>query len=326
MPFTTKRETLSPGPGNSALLSAAGTNEGNIMHVRFLTKAFLSTLVLGMALAVDAANGPPPQRLDDPDAVESRLENLQRLLGKSASTKRIEESDNDEAKRLKAEAEEHVKAAGTLLQDGQTLKASEQLQLATDKMFTAIRAAGAGQVGEEKKRHDFNDRFESTNVLVLALERIAEEKGQQQRYAGEIRAIRAKMDLAQRRADKGDMVAARSDIDGAYEEAKAAVEGLRQGDTLVRSLNFANKEEEYRYELDRNDTHQMLVKVLLEDRALDARAQEAVDQRVKTASGLRKKAEKEAASGDFGAAVTTLEAATKELVRAIRSAGVYIPG
>ena len=248
------------------------------MHVRILTKGFLSILLLGVALAADAANGPPPQRLDDPDAVESRLENLQRLVGKSASAKRIEESGNEEAKLLKAEAEEHVEAAGTLLQEGQTLEASEQLQLATDKMFTAIRTAGADQVGEEKKRTDYDNRYESTEVLVSALERIAEEKGQQQRYAGETRAIRAKMDLAQRQADKGDLVAAKSDIDAAYEEAKAAVEGLRQGDTLVRSLNFANKEEEYVYELDRNDTHQMLVKVLLQDRPLDARAQEAVDQ------------------------------------------------
>lgn len=312
--------------GSSRLLPAAGTNEGFIMHVRFLTKTFLSILALGVALSVNAGNGPPPQRLDDPDAVESRLENVQRLLGRSASAMRIEESGNDEAKRLKSEAEEHVEAAGTFLQEGQTLKASEQLQLATDKMFTAIRAAGAGQGGEKKKRTDFDNRLESTNALVSALERIAEEKGQQQRYAGETRAIRAKMDLAQRRADKGDWATAQSDIDGAYEEAKAAVEGLRQGDTLVRSLNFADKEEEYVYELDRNDTHQMLVKVLLQDRALDARAQEAVDQRVKAANGLRNKAEKEAASGDFDAAVATLEAATKELVRAIRSAGVYIPG
>ena len=296
------------------------------MHVRLLTKTLLAIPTLGLALAVAAANGPPPQRLDDPDAVASRLENLERLLGKSASAKHIEEGDNQEAKGLKAEAEEHVKAAGNLLRQGQTVKASEQLQLATDKMFTAIRTAGAGESVEEKKRADFDNLVESTNVLVSALERIAEEKGQQQRYAGKTRAIRAKMDLAQRRADNGDMAAAKSDIDGAYQEAKAAVEHLRQGDTLVRSLNFANKEEEYVYELDRNDTHQMLVKVLLQDRALNAKAQEAVDQRVKTASGLRKKAEKEAASGDFDAAVGTLEEATKELVRAIRSAGVYIPG
>ena len=39
---------------------------------------------------------------------------------------------------------------------------------------------------------------------------------------------------------------------------------MRSGDTLVRSLNFASKEEEYRYEIDRNDTHQMLIKVLVE--------------------------------------------------------------
>ena len=105
--------------------------------------------------------------------------------------------------------------------------------------------------------------------------------------------------------------------------AKAGISGLRSGDTLVRSLNFASKEEEYHYEVDRNNTHQMLIKVLLEDKkAADAMIQTYVTK----ARELRGRADAAAAAKDYGGAVRLLEESTAELVRAIRNAGVYIPG
>jgi len=102
---------------------------------------------------------------------------------------------------------------------------------------------------------------------------------------------------------------------------------MRRGDTLVRSLNFATKREEYDYEIDRNDTHRMLVNVLLEERrasnpALDRSVRNFLDE----AARLRGEAEQQAQKGGFDAAIKTLEDSTRELVRAIRGAGVYIPG
>jgi hypothetical protein len=44
------------------------------------------------------------------------------------------------------------------------------------------------------------------------------------------------------------------------------------------------------------------------------------------AEQLRIQADKQASAGEFEDAVSTLEQSTKEIVRAIRSAGVYIPG
>ena len=44
------------------------------------------------------------------------------------------------------------------------------------------------------------------------------------------------------------------------------------------------------------------------------------------ADELRTRAEKQAQSGDYETAVHTLEDSTREIVKAIRSSGVYIPG
>jgi hypothetical protein len=98
---------------------------------------------------------------------------------------------------------------------------------------------------------------------------------------------------------------------------------MRAGDTLVRSLNFANKEEEYKYEIDRNDSLGMLYKVLIEQKGS---ASELVLDQVKRGQELRIQAEKAAATRDHAAGVKLLEESTSNLIRAIRSAGIFIPG
>jgi hypothetical protein len=102
-----------------------------------------------------------------------------------------------------------------------------------------------------------------------------------------------------------------------------SIEALRRGDTLVRSLQFASPREEYDYEIDRNDTHRMLIGVVLADRKEAAGAmQPGIDR----AAALRADAEAQARRGGGAAAIRLLEDATRELVRAIRAGGLYIPG
>ena len=116
-------------------------------------------------------------------------------------------------------------------------------------------------------------------------------------------------------------------LDEAYVAAKVAIEHLRGGETLVRSLDFASSEEEYHYEVDRNDTHRMLVDVLLKEKMrTNGGIETMVNKFMKRADELRVRADSQASDGEYENAVTTLEQSTKEIVRAIRSAGIYIPG
>ena len=66
--------------------------------------------------------------------------------------------------------------------------------------------------------------------------------------------------------DAGKPVEAKAKLDTAYQLLKTNIEGLRGGEELTRSLNFANAKEEFDYEIDRNDTHQMLVEVFAEEK------------------------------------------------------------
>ena len=93
---------------------------------------------------------------------------------------------------------------------------------------------------------------------------------------------------------------------------------------MVRSLSFANKAEEYQYELDRNDTHQLLLKVLIEQQGKTL--PQFAEKFIAASTELRQSAESAAAKGDHAEGVRLLEESTNNLAKAIRSAGVFIPG
>lgn len=262
----------------------------------------------------------------DAAALDARLANVERLIGHSSGAKRVEASPVPEAQAHHARARElHARArercgAGDL--DG----CGKLLDQATGEMMSAVRLAGRPPALDHKKRRDFEAKADSVAALLEALRRIGAEKGATDMTAKVEADVNLLVAKARDLERAGHLEEGRRGLDAAHDMAKGAIEELRGGDTLVRSLEFASKEEEYAYELDRNDTHQMLITVLVQEKRASAGVDRMVTTYVQRADALRAEAERQAGSGDFAGAVGTLEQSTKELVRAIRSAGIYIPG
>jgi hypothetical protein len=311
------------------------------MKQRINTSALLLCLTVGLptfsACAAEPAQGAnsaaasptaarPARPAEDKEQLERRLASVALLLDKSSAAKQIEASANpqalaarDKSRLLRKQAEEAYKA-------GDLAGASRMLDQAAKTMFEGVRLAAPEQITGEKKKRDFDSKMESVKALLAAQKRITAEKGAGAKgpsaSAGE-----AQMNEAAALAAAGKLDQASAMLDKVYLTTKVAVEGMREGDTLVRSLKFASKQEEYVYEVDRNDTHKMLIKVLLDEkRATNASLETTVKQYTDQAAVLRTSAEGMAAKKDFEAGIKLLEDSTKELVRAIRSAGVYIPG
>jgi len=292
----------------------------------YLLSVLLMIGVAAVSVTPVQAELKAPAFSNDSAAVKSRLNNVQRLVSSSSGAQRVKASQNTAAKAQQEIAELHLKKAKDAHQGGNMPLAQEQLQRATEAMFLAIREVGTGKDGVNKKNRDFDARYESVDALLKAIERVAQEKGGMQGVERRAEGLRHQAKVAKQLAEVGNLEQAKIRLDGVYEETKTELEKLREGETLVRTLEFASDEEEYRYELDRNDTHQMLVKVLLEDRVKKPETRKRVDGFVAKSNVLRSQAEAEADSGGYDRAVESLEKATKELQRAIRSAGVYIPG
>ena len=292
--------------------------------VRVCLDLFLITvinMVVCQSVVAEEAK-PPPGDIDSAD----RIQFVQTLLEKSSATRQIDESGNPEAIQRREDARLLLQEAQQAHTAADHETANKKLIEATKVMFEAVRLAGQKEITAEKKQRDYKDRLGSINALMEAHDRVSNEKGKQAEGIELKQLVLDKVSKANSLLKSGQMDEARVVLDEAYIAAKIAINTLRGGDTLVRSLNFETKEEEYDYEIDRNDTHQMLIKILAKDKKSSGGTDKMVLNFMNKAAELRHEAEKQASSGDHEAAIKTLEESTKNLVRALRSSGIYIPG
>jgi len=291
------------------------------------TLALCGTLLLALASGAGLAESAKDRiesRTPDRGQLEQRFESVRTLIERSTAARQIDETGDDAARQKHAEAREAFRQAEAALASGDLRTASERLSRASVTMFTAARDATPRALSDDKAKSDYLGKRDSVRALLDAQQRIATEKSRQAEVRESNAKVNALLDEADAQASRGDTAAARATVERAYLIAKASIGTLRGGDTLVRSLHFSTPQEEYDYELDRNDTHQMLIKVLLDEKKTQFDPQ--VRKYLEQAGSLRGQAEAAASRGQHADAIELLESSTGELVKAIRNAGVYIPG
>ncbi|HEY6862310.1 MAG TPA: hypothetical protein VI319_00275, partial [Burkholderiales bacterium] len=231
-----------------------------------MTRATLLAALLALALRAGAQVGSPSDAPVDVAALERRLHQVGVLLETSSAAKQVVASGNPQALARREEARRIWADADKAYRAGMMLQASRLLPEASVRMFEAVRMSAPEQVVAPKARSDFDARLESVRSLAAAQKRILKEKPGSPGAAEAAATVDALLAEAEREEQAGRVEPARAALDRAYLVAKAAIGSMRGGDTLVRSLTFASAEEEYRYEIDRNDTHRMLVKVVLAEK------------------------------------------------------------
>lgn len=275
------------------------------------------TLTTGLALLLCACAAAQD------GALAQRMNSVSTLIEQSSASRQIESSGEPAAREKRDNARLMLREAQAAIQHGDTLGARRLLDDAAREMMVGVRLARPEQVSAEKARLDYDARLESARALLAAQRRITQEKAAGREASDAAASIQARIDQAQALAAQGQHAQARPLLDSAYLQARVSIESLRRGDTLVRSLNFASPREEYDYEIDRNEAHRMLVQMVLGDRPdMRAMMQPILDR----AATLRQDAEAQAGRGEHPAAIQQLERSTRELVRAIRAGGLYIPG
>ncbi len=297
-------------------------NKSVFLLISFLVSAPVLAQANAPANATEtAASRLAGNKVDKPQLV-SNLDSVGKLLESSSAARQIESSKAPEAMLRRDRARELHRAARAALEQDKLEKAAALLAESRAAFFDAVRFAAPEEVTAKKLENDYLLRLESVQALLGAYKRVSGEKsakGVAETVAQIEKSVAAGAGLAKDRKFKE----AHAEIDRGYLVAKAGLTSLRSGDTLTRSLNFANKEEEYHYEIDRNNTHQMLIKVLVDDKKasgdmIQAYLSKAQEKRIKADDAASRKA--------YDEAVQLLEEATAELVRAIRNAGIYIPG
>ncbi len=294
--------------------------------VFLLIPVMFSALVLAQTTTPAATPETAASRLAgnkiDKGQLSSNLDSVAKLLESSSAARQIESSKAPEAMQRRDRARELHRAAKAALEQGNLEKASALLAESRSTFFDAVRFAAPEEVSVKKLENDYLLQLESVQALLGAYKRVSDEKAAKG-VAGTVAQIEKSIAAGAALAKERKFKEARTEIDRGYLVAKAGLTSLRSGDTLTRSLNFANKEEEYHYEIDRNNTHQMLIKVLVDDKKASG---DMIQAYLSKAQEMRIKADDAASRKAYDEAVKLLEDSTAELVRAIRNAGIYIPG
>jgi len=282
-------------------------------------------LKIFLLIAISSIHG-LAQSAASKDSIASRLQNISKLLHESSGARQVINSSNSEANQKRQQALELYRQASEKFDKGANDDAAELLTQSTRLMFEAIKLATPVSLTDDKNIKNFAQRKQSVMALKDAFNRISDEINE----SDSKQKVNNQLDQLIARADellgKGDSTEARSEIDKAYHLLKVSIESIRSGQTLVRSLQFETKEEEYDYEIDRNDTHNMLIRLLVEGKEKSDYSKTQVTKFVAEAKVLRQQADAYAGDGAYEIAIDLLEQSTKQLVRAIRSAGIYIPG
>lgn len=270
----------------------------------------------------------PTHRIVSADAqkqgVGQNIQFVEQLVNHSSAATQISQGDNAEAKALQEQAKHELEKAKRAQESGDTQAVSDALNKAKGAMFQAMRLSGE-KVVKEKQQKDFNTRVQSVNALLEAHKRIRTEKNLAQPAQDVEEHVITEIQKAHAEFNKGQIAKAIELADAAYLSVKLSVTRLRDGDTLVRELHFETKQDEYQYELERNKTHQILVNVVLKEK-ISAQMSMLMKIPMAKAEELHKQAEQEAAKGDYDKAIETLDQSTQQIIRAIRMAGIYIPG
>ncbi|CAB1367715.1 conserved exported protein of unknown function [Denitratisoma oestradiolicum] len=317
----------------SSLLLAGRAKEKEIMKQIGMASLLM---VLSVGAVAQVVASPVPEsaasRLAasgtmDKEQMAARMASVEKLLTTSSAAKQIEASGDQGALAKRDQALGVFHTAKSAFDAGDIAKAAAVLPQATVLMFEAARLAAPADVLSKKQEADFNARHESVKALLDAYKRVAKEKSAVKGVSETVSSVEKSVAAGEKLAAAQKYTEGRAELDKAYLVAKAAISSLRSGDTLVRSLNFASKEEEYHYEIDRNETHLMLVKVLVEEKQVTNPAlNEQVRSFLAKSKELRDAAEAAAGRKEYEKAIKLMEDSTLELVRAIRNAGIYIPG
>jgi hypothetical protein len=246
---------------------------------------------------------------------------VEKLINTSSGAVQIDQSNIREAIFLREEAERNYEQAQEAELANDEQRAMELLDKAAANMFTAIRLTRSDK-HLLKQRTDLAKRSRGVDALLAAYERVSREKNELEKFADVKRQVDEYRSQAAILDEEDQPEGALVMMTQAYKVLKNALEELRGGETLIRSLTFSSEAAEYEYEIDRNNTHMMLMNVLAEDQKINP----TIEKFLIDARALRSEAEAAALRKDYTAAIEELGASTRQLIRAIRMSGIYIPG
>jgi len=285
---------------------------------------------------MNAANSAAPVRIaqavserDNPQR-ELLLQKL-RLLGtymESPALVAIGKNGSEEARQLLRQARKHLEMARALYAEDkadETMAALDQGLRAASQATAVNRKTRPHASSAALARKRYQIRLGQIRSFIQTLPDIPVESRDRVDIDRERKTAERLVSEAETLAAKGRHNEANKILANAYKSTVTMLSKLHQGETFVYRLKFSSPADELAYERRRNDSYEMLIRILLQENPrMAAELQAMADRHVRESRALRERADAQAAAGAEGDAIRTMEAATLRLVRVLQAGGLPV--
>ncbi len=258
-------------------------------------------------------------------AVKQKLSYAQMVMV-SSSAKRVEESGSTDAITMLGEARQQVESAKTMLAGGKLEDAMGHVDAGLRLMTAASRAITTESdiaAVDHKVKHDelvsslktYDASYAKNIAYFNKKKQPVKNKLDEVEYGNLVSSGRSQ-------ASKGDYMAANKDLGKAQTMITTVLTEMLHAQTVVYETTFDDPKEQYEHELARVESYEELVPLAIEQKEPNERTLGLIEDFVKKAAQIKAEGQSIAAKGDYKMAIMAMEAATSNLQRALRLAGV----
>ena len=258
------------------------------------------------------------------DAAKQKLM-LAELMLQSKSTKAVAEGGNESAKSALASATSKVQAARQELGGGHN---SQALALA-EEALKLVTAATRSTSNEEAAKLQHGRYVEALDTLKnfqdshkQSFERTVKKRGAAAAVDYDHVKVDGLIGDARALSDKGQHEKATQLLVKAERLVTQAIQAMLNAQTIVYDLNFESPSDEYEYERKRFISYEELIPVALEEKKPAEAVVKLMDTYVVKGRARKTEADGKAKAGNYPEAISLMLAATEEIQRALRLAGV----
>lgn len=278
-------------------------------------------LLAGLLVAAGTlAAAPPP--VEEPSVLVQKARLVESVIMRSVRA--VVGRGDDELGEL-AEARRLLDSGRGALAEGRNGAAAADLDRALKLalQFSGRQRQSEGSAAWLKARYD--ERLEGVRAFRRSFDDIVREKGLAPAAVVDLAALEAMVADGERLAAAARYADADRRMRQAYDTLAQALARLRDHETIEHRLVFATPADEYDYEVERFRSHELLLQMVRGDRPPAPEARRDIEQFRAAASALAGQARAHATAGDYQRAIEAEEAATEQLVRALREAGLFLP-
>lgn len=256
------------------------------------------------------------------NALYNKVKLLGWLVNDSPVSKRIENSDDTQAKQQLKRSQEMWQQAVEHSEKSEYELAEVHISEGL-KLMTSLSREVKDEDRVKQARIDLYKQVKQhVDMFVTAFDRIAEEKGEQNvRELLDRKELNAVMSEANSAFEDGELVLANHLLRQAADMVDNALSDARHEDVLLHELSFENLEEEYAYEVSRNESYVMLIDIMQKKSTTSQASASYVQNMIDANEKLRQQADELISNGKLEQGITMLEKGTDKLSRALRVSG-----